>query len=120
MIGIIAGGGGVEIVIAMTGAGIEKTGMTDAEIVTTVRVTGIGTIDAIGADLDAVGVQRKRVGIINRLSQDTVSTSGRRLDRLDEPRHAAHQQNDRSPVCSAPRWRDHHHDARCGIAGSKS
>jgi hypothetical protein len=75
MIGIIAGGGGVEIVIAMTGAGIEKTGMTDAEIVTTVRVTGIGTIDAIGADLDAVGVQRKRVGIINRLSQDTVSTS---------------------------------------------
>ncbi len=56
MIETIAGGGGVEIVIAMTGAGIEKTGMTDAEIVTTVRVTGIGTIDATGAEIRALGV----------------------------------------------------------------
>ena len=57
MIGVIAGGRGVEIVIATTGAGIEKTGMTAAEIATT-GVTGIAMIGTIGADV--VGVQRER------------------------------------------------------------
>jgi hypothetical protein len=65
-IAVIAGGRGVEIVIATTGAGIEKTGMTAAEVVTT-GVTGIAMIGTIGADV--VGVQREWAGTINRLSQ---------------------------------------------------
>jgi hypothetical protein len=65
MIAIIAGGGGVEIVIATTGAGIEEIGMTAAEIAMTVGVTRIGTTDTIGADLDAALVRRQGTG--NRL-----------------------------------------------------
>jgi hypothetical protein len=62
MIAIIAGGGGVEIVIATTGAGIEEIGMTAAEIAMTVGVTRIGTTDTIGADLDAALVRRPVTG----------------------------------------------------------
>jgi hypothetical protein len=60
MIAIIAGGHGVEIVIATTGAGFEEIGMTAAEIAMTAGATGIG---ATGADLDAALVRRERAGI---------------------------------------------------------
>jgi hypothetical protein len=63
MIAIIAGGGGEEIVIATTGAGIGETGTIVAEIVTSTGVTGIGTIATIGADLDAALVGRETAGI---------------------------------------------------------
>jgi len=51
-----AGGGGiVDIVTATTGAGIAKIGATAAETGTSVGGIGIGTIDAIGADLIQYG-----------------------------------------------------------------
>ena len=58
MIANITGGGGDEIVIATTGAGIAKTGMSAAAIATTAGITGIGTTGATGADLDVIVAAR--------------------------------------------------------------
>jgi hypothetical protein len=101
MIWVIAGGRGVEIVIATTGAGIEKTGMTAGEIAMT-GVTGIAMIGTIGADV--VGVQREWAGIINRLSQGVtngiISCRGRGVD---QPRR--HSGLPRSAIRGAERHR---------------
>jgi len=56
MSAIIAGGGGEEIVIATTGAGIAKTGMSAAAIAMTAGATGIGMIGVTGADRMRTGI----------------------------------------------------------------